>query len=435
MAKLVHGGLSGILGRGLGLLISAITLPLTIRYLGKEQYGIWITISTSVITITILDLGSSSTLTNFITKSHAAGDRNAARSYFASAFWTTSLICALVGTLLALTWHSVPWAGLLGARGKLAPQASTCAAIATAFFLLNLPLSVANRVLGGFQETQVANYFAMISSVLSLLAILFAVHTHLSLAGMMLAYCCSMLAGTLLLNGWLSFLSRPWMRPSFSAFSRDKARHLLGEGSMFFILQIVGLVVFNSDNLVITHYLGASEVTPYSVCYRLMSYATLLQSLIVPSLWPAFADAYHRKDLQWIRTTYGSIMRMTLYSVGGVAAFLVLTGRWIIRIWATRSAVPSLSLLALTAVWSVTLSVTLNQASLLAATQRLRLQAVSSTIAACVNLAGTIYLVQRYGSIGVIAATLVSYLLCIVVPQAWEVRNILRGRYLAVDHA
>ena len=28
-----------------------------------------------------------------------------------------------------------------------------------------------------------------------------------------------------------------------------------------------------------------------------------------------------------------------------------------------------------------------------------------------------------------------AYLLCIVVPQAWEVRNILRGRYLAVDHA
>ncbi len=435
MAKLVHGGLSGVLGRGLAIAVSAITLPLTIRYLGREEYGVWITISTSVVMIAVLDLGISSTLTNFIAASHVKDDRTAARAYFASAFWITVAVSIFLGVTLTAVWHLIPWGVILGVQGALASQASRCVAIAIGFFLLNLPLSLANRVLSGYQETQVANYFAMINSVLGLAAIVAAIHARLTLSGMMLTYSCAMLTGTLILNAWLTLRNRPWLRPKITAFSRDKASHLLSQGVMFFLLQVVGLVVFNSDNLVITHYLGAAEVTPYSVCYRLMSYATMLQSLMTPSLWPAFSDAYYRRDLQWLRTTYRRVMHMTLIGVGGAAAILVGTGRWIIGVWATRSAVPALSLLILMAAWSVTLSVTVNQASLLAATQRLRLQAATSSLAACVNLLGTIFLVQRYGSTGVITATLVSYLVCIVLPQSWEVRNILRGRYLTLEHA
>ena len=56
------------------------------------------------------------------------------------------------------------------------------------------------------------------------------------------------------------------------------------------------MVVFSSDNLVVSHYLGAAEVTPYSVTWRLVGLAALLQSLIFPALWPAYAEAYARRD-------------------------------------------------------------------------------------------------------------------------------------------
>jgi hypothetical protein len=62
---MLHGGASNFAGRGIALLVSAITLPLTIRYLGKLEYGVWITISTSVVMFSVLDLGIANTLTNF----------------------------------------------------------------------------------------------------------------------------------------------------------------------------------------------------------------------------------------------------------------------------------------------------------------------------------------------------------------------------------
>jgi O-antigen/teichoic acid export membrane protein len=80
--------------------------------------------------------------------------------------------------------------------------------------------------------------------------------------------------------------------------------------------------------------------------------------------------------------------------------------------------------------WAVLYSICTNQAALLAATQRLRLQAVMSTFAAILNLVLSVVLVQRMGAMGVLLSTIVSYLVFIILPQTWEVRRILRGKYL-----
>jgi O-antigen/teichoic acid export membrane protein len=292
-----------------------------------------------------------------------------------------------------------------------------------------------SKVLSGYQKTATANYFSMINSILGLAAILAAVLAHLSIVGLTISYSCAMLTGTLCLNGWLYFVGRPLIRPSLSAVRYKMARDLFGQGSLFFVLQVAGLIVFNSDNLVIAHYCGAGEVTPYSVSWRLMGYASMLYTLFVPSLWPAFADAYHRKDITWVRSTYYRVMRISTLGASSIAVLLAVFGRPLIRVWATQAAVPSSGMLWAMALWAVVFAATTNQACLLAATQRIGLQALTSALAAIFNLFASIYLVQRMGSIGVILATLMSYFIFIVAPQSWEVGNILRGRYLRIEHA
>jgi hypothetical protein len=65
------------------------------------------------------------------------------------------------------------------------------------------------------------------------------------------------------------------------------------------------------------------------------------------------------------------------------------------------------------------------ESCLLAAVNRTREQGVLSIIAAALNLALSIVLVQRFGSVGVIAGTILSYLLVLVVPQSLIVREML----------
>ncbi|HEV2578509.1 MAG TPA: oligosaccharide flippase family protein [Acidobacteriaceae bacterium] len=431
LSSIFKGSATAIAGKGLTIVVNAITLPLTIRYLGKLEYGIWVTISTSVVMLAVLDLGIANTLTNFISRAYAEGDDSLAQRYFATALWITvgiACILALTGTVI-FRW--IDWGSVFRLTDPhLIAMTRTCVAIAFAFFLLSLPLNLARNVFSGYQEIHLANYFAAIASVMGLVAIVGTVLLHGTLVTLTASYCAATLLGVLLLNIWLCFWHRPAIAPVPSAITRSMARDLFGEGALFFLLQIHSLIIFNSDNLVIAHFLGAAEVTPYSVTWRLCSYASMFQTLLIPSLWPAFSEAYHRADLTWIRKTYSRIVRGTLTAVCAAALILGLLGRPLIRIWAGSAAVPSSLLLWLMCGWVLLLACGLNQAVLLSATSRIRLQAAYSIIGAAANLALSIYLVRLIGTPGVLIGTLVSYILFGLAPQGYEVRNILRGDYL-----
>jgi O-antigen/teichoic acid export membrane protein len=431
LVRVLKGGVSGIAGKVTTVLANAISLPIAVRYLGREQYGFWVTISTTIMMLAVLDLGIANTLTNCISRAYAERSHEMAKRYYATAFWATCAVATVLGLLGILSWHFIDWGKLFGLRNPMvAQQAGQCAAISFGYVLLTLPLGLANKVMGGYQRVPVANAFAMLNSVLSLVAIILVVRMHGTVVDLMTAYCAAMLSGTVLLNLWMALRPEFRIRPTLRGVHLGTAREIMSHGMLFFVLQIAGLAVFNSDNLIIAHFLGAEQVTPYAVTWRLVSYASALQSLLVPSLWPAFSEAYAGHDMTWIRAAYHRVMRATLLTVTSAALFLGFAGRWIIGLWAGNAAVPGSVLLWFMCFWTILSSITINQAALLAATQRLRLQAVCSTLTAILNLVLSIVLVQRMGAIGVLLGTIVSYLLFIILPQTWEVRRILGGKYL-----
>jgi O-antigen/teichoic acid export membrane protein len=433
-ARVLKGGLSGAAGKATAVLVNAVSLPITIRYLGPEQYGFWVTISTTIMMLAVLDLGIANTLVNFISRAYAERSEEMAKRYYASAFWTTSAIAILLGLISTVIWPHIDWGKVFGLSDPaMARQAGKCAAISFGYVLLTLPLGLASKVMGGYQRVPVANLFAMINSVLGLGAIIFVVRMHGTVVDLMAVFCTAMLTGTILLNLWMGLRHEPRIRPTPRRVHLGAVREIMGHGMLFFILQLAGLAVFNTDNLIIAHFLGAEQVTPYAVTMRLVSYASVLQSLLVPSLWPAFSEAYVSHDLVWIRTAYHRVMRATLLTVIPTALFLGFAGHWIIRAWAGQAAVPGSVLLWGMCFWTVLLSITVNQGALLAAAQHLQLQTIYSSLAAILNLVLSVVLVQRIGVTGVLLATIISYLLFIVVPAAWQIRQILQGRYLRAN--
>ena len=128
-----------------------------------------------------------------------------------------------------------------------------------------------------------------------------------------------------------------------------------------------------------------------------------------------------------MRRTFRFTLRGTLalnLACGGV---LIVAGKFVIRWWAGPVAVPSSALLAAMALWAVISGCMTVESCLLAAVNRTREQGVLSMVAAAVNLGLSIVLVKQIGSVGVIAGTILSYLLVLVVPQSLIVRNVLRA--------
>lgn len=422
------GGAARLLTSGLTL----VSLPLAVRYLGAERYGVWATITTTAVWINLLDLGIANTLTNSISGAYALGDKPAAARHFTNALALTGGIAAGVGLVLAFVFPRINWVRLFNVSANVsATEVEHTVAAAVGLMLLSLPCGLASKLLAGYQELHRNNYAAATGAVAGLcgLALGIALHVSMPVLFVMSAGCLTFasLAMLILVVTW----QKPWLLPRPSLVDRASVKGLLDSGWSFFLIQVAAVVVFSSDNLVVSHYLGASEVTPYSVTWRVVGLAAVLQSLIFPALWPAYAEAYARRDYSWIRRTFLITMKGTVALNVACVTVLMLFGRSLIRIWAGPAAVPSTYLLLAMGIWAVLNGLMSVESCLLAALNRTREQAVLSIIAAAVNIALSLALVRHIGALGVIGGTILSYLIVLVVPQSLIVRNVWRKELVA----
>lgn len=160
--------------------------------------------------------------------------------------------------------------------------------------------------------------------------------------------------------------------------------------------------------------------------WRLAGFSALLQSLMFPALWPAYAEANAKREFRWIRQTFAMTLKGIVALNVLCALGLVLFGKALIHLWAGQAAVPDTYVLLAMGVWIVVNGFMSVESCLLAALNRTRAQAILSVAAAALNIALSVALVRHVGAIGVIAGTILSYLIVLVVPQTLIVRSVWR---------
>ena len=425
--RLLHGAVSGFLSKGTVLLANAITIPITIRYLGAETFGIWITISTILSMLLVLDLGVANSLTNFTSHAYATDDRDHASTYSTTALAVMLTLATLLGLLAWFLWPHLNWQSIFHLSSSTeTPAVSRAVAAALTIFLIGLPAGLAPKILGGYQELRTANLFTAVGSLLNLVAVIVLIHLHAGLVALVSASSAALVGMNLLALLWIYTFHKPWLRPRHTHVNRNAARSLMQSGSEFFMIQIAGLIVFNSDNLVVTHYAGPAQVASYSVAWRLVGYAAVIQTMIVPALWPAFSEAFARGDLAWVRRTFTRTMQLTMGTAILFALLFATEGRTLIRLWASNAAVPTQTLMLLMCLWALISTFMSNTATILVAKGETRLQAWCSLAAAVLNITLSILWVQRIGPPGVILATIVSYTLVLIGPQTYACYRILK---------
>ena len=423
--RIAHAVCSGGLARVLSSAISLLSLPLAVRYLGAERYGVWATVTTTAVWINLLDLGVANTLTNEISRAYALNDREHAARSFTNALLLTSGMASMAAIAAVCVFPHINWVRLLNVSATVrAAEVKRTVAAAIALTLFALPCNLIGKVLAGYQELHRNNYAAGVGALASLcgLALGVALRVSMPVLFVLSAGCLtfSSLVMLIVVVGW----QKPWLKPRWRYVSRGPIRELLDSGSLFFLIQVAAVVVFSSDNLIVSHYLGASEVTPYSVTWRVVGLVAVLQSLMFPALWPAYAEAYTKRDYAWIRRTFATTMAGTIALNLVCGLVLLLFGRGLVRLWAGTAAVPTRPLLAAMCLWALIGGFMTVESCLLAGLNRTRAQAVLSIVAAGVNIALSLVWVRQIGSLGVILGTIVSYLAVLVVPQTMVVRSL-----------
>jgi O-antigen/teichoic acid export membrane protein len=414
-------------GRGLTLILSLVTVPLTLNYLGPERYGVWLTISSVIALLAFTDLGIGSGLLNAVTQTMAGGELAKAREQISSATILLTLLAVALTAMFVVCYPIIPWATVLAVSSPTAASETGMAVAAwAACFLIGMPLGVVAQVRMARQEGYVVHVTAAAGNVAAVGALLAVIASRQGLPFLVVAMAGPPLIASAVNGAVLFRRDAPELSPSVTLADRRTGFGLLRAGFLFFVMQIAIAVAFTSDTLVVAQLVGPIAVAEYGVTSRLFMIPAAFVALGIAPLWPAYGEAIARGDVAWARLTLIRSLKAGLFISVPAAAALVAFGLPIIALWVGPSVTPPFVLLLGFGIWVALSTVGNSVAMLLNGAHEIRIQAAAAALMALVNLALSIWLTSRIGVAGVMWGTVIAYSVFVLVPMALYVPGVLR---------
>lgn len=403
---------------------SLISVPLTLHYLGPEQYGIWMVLSSLTVMLSFADMGMGNGILNAVASAHGKDDRGAIREVVSSGYAVLALIAALIITAFALCYPHVSWYRLFNASTLEArAEAGPALAVFIVCFALAIPVGVVQRVQIGLQQSFLNSLWQALGSILALAAVLVTIYLRGSLPVLVLA-----LVGTPLLGGLLNTAvffrnSGRDVRPFLGGVQRTVIISVARVGGMFFLVQFVGSVAFGADTLIIAQVAGASTVAEYAVPERMFALISMVVALAMAPLWPAYAEAVARGDGEWVRRTFNRSLIVAALASATVSLTLVLLGRPLLNLWVGSAVQPSLLLLAALGVWRVVEACGNAMAYYMNGVNLLKVQATLGMISAVIKVLLKVVLVGWIGPAGIPLGSTIGFLLFAGFPFFFVIRR------------
>jgi O-antigen/teichoic acid export membrane protein len=421
------GGFAG-LSRFVSLLSVAISVPLTVRYLEPERYGMWMTISSLLGLLAFADLGIGNGLVSTIASLEGKRDKAAIRRSVSSAVFILSAIGFAILILFTAAYNYVPWSRMFAVSGVLASREAGPSVMAfVVCFVIGLPFSIVQRVQMGLQESWRSYLWQCAGSLISLMGILGVVRLRLGVPWLVIVTSGGPVIASIF-NSFVEFARRrPEFRPEWASVDFSSSIALVRSGAIFVALQLSVVAGTASDSIIISQVDGAAGVSSYAVMYKLFQTA-LIFSLFVTPLWPAMGESLSRGDYAWARSAMSRAITLSLLAGAVLSTLLFLFAQPLVRVWAGPTVVPSLVLVGGFCVWVILAAYGGALTSLLNNSQFLRLQLKMYAAASIVALLLKVPMARWLGPAGVVWATVGAYFFLYCIPAGIIVRRTLHDK-------
>lgn len=414
--------------RAVAMLASFLTIPLMIRYLGQEQFGVWSTLLSVISWIVFFDLGIGNGMRNKVAESLAKNANDEAAKYIASGYSLIGLVSLALWLGVTAGSYFIPWQVVFNTQAISEETLRHTVQIAVFFIALNFWISLVVALLGAVQKTSLTAMGQLVSNVLALLFVVMLVNlTNASIIYLAVAYGFSLIVANVLLSKWF-YQQHPELFPKLSL-DKQHIQPLLSLGLQFFTIQLAVLVIFTTDKILITQLLGPQYVTQYEVVFKLFSLIAFAHTLISAPLWSAYTDAYQRGDFAWIKymlhkqiMLFGGVVLVTIFMVLGAKSVISL---WIGRELAVSSQlVAAMGLFVLVSTWNNVYAMLVNGIG------KIQPQLYTAVIAMLINIPLALIFTKYFGMglSGIVLATCASLLLAAVVLPIQVYRMIWKGQ-------
>jgi len=308
-------------------------VPLTIHYIGKEKFGLWMVVSSLVIWMQLADLGVGNGLTNALAEAHGRDDQKAASGYISAALVASSAVAiiSIVPVVLLSLW--LPWNIILNlTNAELALLAAKCFLVTGIIFVLNIPLSLAGRALIAYQRGYLASATQLLSAVASLIGLLIAIILKLGMVWLVLLLSAGPMVGNLLAWGILLKIL-PWLSIDWRAVTRQAIHRVASSSIPLFLFQIGALLVNQLVNVIIAQVGTLKMVADYNIIFKIYILVFTIGISLSAPFYPAIREAYEKNEAHWVFRALHRVLLVRLGILLPAGICLLFFGDRIIQLW------------------------------------------------------------------------------------------------------
>ncbi|MCB0668272.1 MAG: hypothetical protein KDC80_20740 [Saprospiraceae bacterium] len=392
--------------KGVSILIGFLLVPITLDFLNKELYGIWLTLASVITWFNLFDIGLGYGLRNKLAEALAKNETEKAKSLVSSTYFLITAISGVLLILFLLINPFVNWNTILNVDKNTIDTLGLVALVTFAFFCVTFVLKLVQSIFLADQRPAYVGFFDLVANFISLAIILVLIQIT---SGSLLALAIAMgIAPVVVLTFCnIYFFSTRYrsIAPSWKFIKKEHFNVLGSLGFKFFLVGITGLVIFSTDNLIIVQLFGPSEVPAYQVAFKYFGLITSVFSIIAVPFWSAYTDAQTKGDLDWILDT-NKKLKLIWSGLLAVSLIMLILSDWFYRLWVPEIPVPfilsiAMCIYVLALAWGNIFVMYINGVG------KVRLQVVVSLVGALINIPLSIFFAKNLnlGSAGIIMAS------------------------------
>jgi O-antigen/teichoic acid export membrane protein len=247
-------------------LVMAVAYPLYLHFLGYEQYGLWLVLSTVLTMAQVGNFGISPALVKLVAEDYGVGDVDGVYKYISVGMLSLLVSGAvLAGSVLALRESIVRLFGIRGADATLAYQLLPYVGALSVYLLM---ADAMNSVVAGLGRYDLVSYCQVAGQLLTVVTALVLFEFHYGVWSLLIANAVS----SVFLNVTSLVLIRRitgsscWLRLTWD---RQRLRRMLNFGSWVFGGSIVNTAINPLNKLLITRYAGIAAVPIYDMAFAI----------------------------------------------------------------------------------------------------------------------------------------------------------------------
>ena len=383
--------------KGGSIALQFFLISLTIQYIKSDVYGVWLTISSLVGWISVFDIGIGNGLRNKLSESLASKNYIISKTYISTTYAIIGLISAGLIVLYFIVSPFISWQAVFNSNFIAENELYSVVTVVSLCFFLKFVADIINVVAASFQMVSISSILIFLSN-LGLTGAVWILTKTTDPNLLLLAFCLSFIPLLFSMGASIYLFSKPFksFSPSLKAIDFKESKSIMTIGFQFFILQIITLIIFQTDNILIAQLFQPSDVTDFQVSYKYFSIIAFLFTLLLTPYWTAFTEAYYNKEYKWIQKTINALIKYWFLSII-LLVLLLFCADFLIMLWVGNSVSVSFPLSLSICLYIVILNWNAIFATFLNGVGKIRLQIIYAIIMGIINIPLSFFLVNHFG--------------------------------------